>query len=333
MTGYRAQITELLEVVGVRSPDAYSWLGQIFERRPSDADEDASNPERWITRALRIRLYGDFFITGRPAPASGPRPLGPEADRTLLTDRLSAANRGAGAADPGWTILRRDGDQTVVTRNALTLWARPEQVIDLGHGTGAGAAVALRMPSERRGISEGFYTLLGDAGAIDMSVPIDRLYWHLRPNGGRALVAALSDTLNRARLCFRMKTVNDPDAARRCDTAVLYVRRADREAALALARAVHPQVAAHMLDAVPALTLRLAPGLAFAEDPGGSESYGGNRCRLLAEALVVAWAAGDRGSGRMAHIERRFRQEGIALDRPFLSPGSPVDRRLLEAAA
>ena len=130
-----------------------------------------------------------------------------------------------------------------------------------------------------------------------------------------------------------MKTVNDPDAARRCDTAVLYVHRTDREAALALARSVQPRVAPHMNDAVPALTLRLAPGLAFAEDPGGSESYGGNRCRLLAEALTGAWAAGHHGPGRLAHVERRFQQEGIALDRPYLGPGSPVDPLLLEAAA
>ena len=175
MTGYRAQIAELLEIVAIRSPDAYSWLGQVFERRPSEADRRSEHASPWITRALRIRLYGDFFIAGRPAPATAPRPQGPEAGRTLLTDRLAAANRGAGAAEPGWEVLGRDGGEIVVTRDGLTLWARPEQVIDVGHGTDAGAAVALRVPSERLGVSEGFYTALGDAGATDMGLPVHRL--------------------------------------------------------------------------------------------------------------------------------------------------------------
>ena len=72
------------------------------------------------------------------------------------------------------------------------------------------------------------------------------------------------------------------------------------------------------------MTLPLAPGLAFAEDPGGGESFGAHRCLLLAEAAVTA---AERGLGapedRLEVVRERFAEAGTTLDAPYLgsSPG------------
>ena len=94
--------------------------------------------------------------------------------------------------------------------------------------------------------------------------------------------------MNRARLAFIAKVVDDPSGFDRRDSAVLAFERRDRPSALAAAEELRAALAPFLDGGAPAMTLRLAPGLAFAEDPGGGESFGGHRCLLLAEAVVTA---------------------------------------------
>jgi HopA1 effector protein family len=72
-------------------------------------------------------------------------------------------------------------------------------------------------------------------------------------------------------------------------------------------------------DGAPAMTLPLGPGVAFAEDPGGAESFGSHRCLLIAEAAV---AAAERGLGslddRLDLVRERFAETGTSLDAPYL---------------
>ena len=325
MSRYPEQVAAALDALTVRSPRSYSWLGQVFERDDAAARGRPDGPGR-IADQIHARLYGDFFLTGAPSPASGPRSWRLDLARGVATERLSAANRGTGARDPGWTVRRLDGSSVVVARDGLEVWARRDQVVDLGEGTGEGAAVALTVPNERRGASEGFYTLLGDAGAGGATTAVDRFYWHLRHDGGVALVEAASDLLNREGMPFRMKTVNDPRAIRRCDTAVLYTPRDMRREAVELAGRLHRRVTGWMRSAVPALTLRLAPGLGFAEDPGGGQSFGAHRCRLITDSVMDSWERGERSaSRRLDRVRELFSREGIDLARPYLGPGSSVD--------
>jgi hypothetical protein len=321
MSANAAQLASALAVLQVRSSTRYAWLGQDFDV----AAGVTGRRSRRLASHLGDRLYGDFFLTGAPAPASSPRSW-----RFGLADgdgveRLSAANGGRGSPEIGWAVRRHEDGTIVVHRDGLEVRARPEEVIDTGAGTAPGAPVALLLPKERRGTREGFYTALGDAGTTGDG-PVDRLYWNVRPGGGEVLVRVASELLNGARLPFRLKTLNDPTTARRCDAAVLYTPRAARRDAVALAARVHARLADHLRPAVPALTLRLAPGLAFAEDPGGGESFGSHRCGLIVDAVLASWRAGDRGPpSRLRRVAERLAMEGIALDRTYLGPGARDD--------
>ena len=157
----------------------------------------------------------------------------------------------------------------------------------------------------------------------------DRLYWNLRPVGAPLFLAAARRLLDGAALPFRIKVLSDPRGLRRCDTAVLYTQRRERPRTLALAAAIRRVTAPAMRDPVPALTLRLAPGLGFAEDPGGGLSYGAHRSRILGAALVRAWEARLRtGEERMRAVEQAFHEAGLDLSRPHLGVGSSDDQVL-----
>ena len=71
------------------------------------------------------------------------------------------------------------------------------------------------------------------------------------------------------------------------------------------------------------MTLPLAPGLAFAEDPGTGESFGTHRCLLLAEAALTA-AERDLQAPeeRLEVVRERFAEAGTTLDAPHLGGSS-----------
>lgn len=314
------QLVAALQALTVRSATRYAWLGQDF---------DVAAPGRpqlsWdLAVSLQARLYSDFYLTGAPSPASAPRSWRAGPARRDAIDVLSAANRGAGCTEPGWTVRRREGGTVVVERDGLEVRASADEVIPLSAGTDPGALVALRLPKERRGRWDGFYTALGDAGSGGDG-PVDRFYWNIRGDAAAALLTAASEILNGARLPFRLKTVNPPTLAR-CDAAVLYTPRDSRRDAVALVAHLHRRISHGLRPGVPALALRLAPGLAFAEDPGVGESFGSHRCRLIAEAAYASWRAGDRGTpARIGRVRERLAREGIALDRIHLGPGAQDD--------
>lgn len=327
MTAAR-QIGAALDALRIRSATSYSWLGQLVEAdRPG-----AAGAASWIERSLPARLYADFYLTGGPAPVSAPLAWRLDTGEVAAVAELSAANTGTGSPQPGWRVVAPDGDRVVVERDGLRLWARPEGLVP--PGAAPGAEVALVGPKERLGHAEGFYVMMGDAGNAGAAAAIDRLYWHLRRDGAVPLVASASEVLNRAGVPFRLKVANNPRGFRRCDTAVLYTAREDRERVLGLALAIHARIAGHVHDAVPALTLRLGPGLAFAEDPGGGESYGASRTRLVAHGALAAWRAGEGDArARAARVEAAMAEARIDPRRPYLGPGSPFGPELAALAA
>ena len=95
------------------------------------------------------------------------------------------------------------------------------------------------------------------------------------------IVARLVD----AAVPFRIKCPGDRTGFARADALVLYIAAADwpsfHPAVAAWAREIEPL----LRGGRPALTLALAPGLGFAEDPGDGRSFGQHRCALLAEAM------------------------------------------------
>ncbi len=169
----------------------------------------------------------------------------------------------------------------------------------------------------------GFYLALGDAAEREGGEVV-RFYLNVTSEGAVGLVGALTTRLNDLGVPFRLKVVDHPRSFTRCDAAVLYVLERDRAPVEEQVRAVADKIGPHLLPGVPALTLALQPGVGFADDPPGDESFGTSRCRLIAEALV---RAAERGQTtvreRLARIEERFQEEGLDARQPYLRAPVP----------
>jgi len=137
------------------------------------------------------------------------------------------------------------------------------------------------------------------------------------------LMRLLTTGLNEAGVLFRFKTLHDPDAYQRCDAAVLYIEESAFDVVAPIVAAAHAGIAQQMKPNVPALTLRLAPGLGLAEDRFSAESFGQRRCRILAEGIIRAHEQSKtKPSERLQSVVSCFEENGISLERPYLNQGS-----------
>ena len=329
MSVYREQIAQLLRAVTIVSPTAHAWFGVPSSQLPSAtaAAMPAEAARPYLVYALQAQLYADFYCAGGARPSFAEHRAPPPPRQTPFIQQLSRANSGTGSLDPDWTVVRVDNGRLVVARGGgLRFWATPAELrTSDGTVAAAGSTVSVVMPKELLRLSPGFYMGLGNAPlAFDGSMPLVRLYWNLLPSAAPALIERLTSDLNRKRIPFRVKVVSDVDAYGRCDAGVLYVPRATFAAVAPLAAAAYNQTATGLEQPVPALTKRLAPGLALAEDPpGGLASFGMSRCALLAEGIVRA-AERDISDEdqRLAVIAEAFAEAGVDIEVPYLEQGS-----------
>lgn len=320
---YRQVLEAAFEALRIESPTSFSWFGERVATLPAGAVQQlgAEAARAYLRDRLCDHLYGSFYCTGRAVPRAPDPGLAAPPGASAFIDSLSRANHGSGSRAGGWTVVRTDADgRLVVRRHELSLWVRPEEV--RGAGTGPGTEVAIRMPPELLRLSPGFYVALGNED-LSAEEPIVRHYWHLDSRGGEALVAAGTRLLNAAGLPFRLKVLIDPGLYRRCDAGVLYTpKRLGAEVAGLLSR-LQAAVGGHLRPGTPALTKPLGEGLGFAEDPPGGDSFGMDRCGLLAEALVRAFECGRESSAeRLRMVEAVFGERGVAFERPYLNATS-----------
>jgi hypothetical protein len=260
--------------------------------------------------ALQAALYTHCYTrSAGPVPA-----VTGEGD---LTASLSAGNPATSRWVDGWTVIDRLPNGTVgIQRGSLVRYVQAAEV--RADGEHPGARASTWHPHERTD-QPGFYYVFGTAPHdADPRGSLLRLYWNVTPDGAPALVAELARALGRFGVPFIFKCLKHRALYPRADAGVLYVGRRHHRLVCELAAGVHAKLGGGLGSEVPLFTKPLAPGLGLAEDPGGGESFGMHRCRLVAEGV---WAARGDGPGqRLSSVERRFADAGLDPARPYLGP-------------
>jgi len=320
VSAYREQVALALRAVAVRSSTTYAWFGRAS--RPPRAASAAMAREQ-LVRRLEAELYRSFYVTGWPVPhrAAGATSGHPD---PAFVDALSGANAGHGGWEPGWRVEAIEPTRAHVTRDGLRVRV-PARACRPAPAA-AGAVVSLRRDKEHRASSPGFYLAVGDAGDAGAAGALEvRVYLHVTPAGAVPLVASATRLLNAAGLPFALKVADHPAGFARRDAAVLYLQAGGFGRARDTVRAIASASRPHLRDGAPALTKPLGRGTGVAEHlPGSGASFGASRCRLLAEAIVAAHEERrTRLEDRLDVVARRFAEDDLDLDRPYLAPGSP----------
>ena len=332
---YVAQLDSAVRALAITTPTRYAWFGRRSPPLPPPIRR-ALNPaaaRRYLRDGMQFQLYHDFYCQGLATP-SVPRPWRPGGPRTTsFVAQLIAANRGQGCWEPGWQQQGVQGEHLVLRRGALTVWADPAQYQPAAR-LASDTAGSLRFPQHLLGISPDFYTALSDTPLQPADyAALVRFYWNVDSQGALRLMAGATRLLNAEGLPFKLKVVNDPERFRRCDAAILYVRQADYAAVWGVLNRLYANVSPYLGAGTPALTKPLAPGVGFAEDPGGGDSFGLQRCLLIAEALICAQETRcTRFPVRLQQVLDHFAMAGIALEQPFVRPGAVDTYAVLSTA-
>lgn len=241
-------------------------------------------------------------------------------------DRLHKSNLGEGYFDPGWSVLRQESDESLaVTKGGLTLHIeRDRHLQPAEQSASVGNLVAIRMP--RNLIQNGFYMAVSDAGP-DTHPQTVRVYFNLTPEGAVAVMESLTQQLNQIRIPFTFKVLYNPSDYGRYDSGVLYFEKSNYQAIRQVLKSVYAENQLHFHTEVPLFTKLLAPGLGLAEEPdckfAAVESFGMNRCQIVANGLLEARATGNESpQNRMASIYQQFSLLGIDWQHSYLNANS-----------
>lgn len=332
MNRFHEQVNGALRSTVVHTSTMYSWCGTMSPQLTPSVRRalTSETARRYLVFALQHQLYKNFYTQGFAQPTSQ-EGHGPPLGQTLFVDALAEANCGRGQLTRDWEVRETNEREVVVHKGGLNLVVRAEDCsAKWGEAPALGTVVSLRVPKDLLGISPGFYMALGgDELASQESNDIVRWYWNLSPVGAVGFMKRATFLLQQARLRYRIKVLNDPVRFTRCDAVVLYHRKADITEVSDILAKIYSHLVSDLTRHVPALTKPLAPGVAVAEDPGGGESFGLNRCGILAEQIILAHEEGKSLlAERLEGVEKGFARYGISLDTPYLNSGSNDDYSL-----
>jgi hypothetical protein len=178
-------------------------------------------------------------------------------------------------------------------------------------------------------MQNGFYVSVGNARADlhkDASVLV-RIYFNLTPDGAVAVMGSLTQQLNEQNIPFDFKVLYNPQDYQRHDSGVLYFDKSNYELVHQILQQVYQENQSHFKAEVPLFTLQLAPGLALAEEPDRKfaerESFGMNRCQIIANGLLEAWHQGKNSpEEKIQAIFEQFSLSGIDLNHTHINADS-----------
>ncbi|QIR36471.1 hypothetical protein HCG51_06700 [Tolypothrix sp. PCC 7910] len=244
----------------------------------------------------------------------------------VFYNRLHDSNKGEGYFSPDWLVVKEESDGAfAVHKGGLTLHIdrtkhlrSPDEVVAVGN------QVAIKLPKNL--VQNGFYMAVSNAGSYS-GENIVRVYFNLTTDGAVAVMESLTTQLNAINLPFNFKALYNPSDYGRYDSAVLYFDKNNYADVHPVLERVYAEHQSHFLPDVPLFTKLIAPGLAIAEEPnqkfGEKESFGMNRCQIVANGLIEAWQQDDDSpEGRLASIFAQFSLLEIDLQRPYLNAKS-----------
>ncbi|BAY10903.1 T3SS effector HopA1 family protein [Calothrix sp. NIES-2098] len=298
--------------------------------------------QKYLSLELRSFLYGIYYNGAmRKALAADTEenklPLDLENNTVLGIDvgfyqQLHESNSGEGYFDPGWSILRQEPDGSLaVTNGSLRLHIQRDKHLQVSEQSACpGDYVAIRMPKNR--VQNGFYMAVSNAGFRRLeytnseSITV-RIYFNLTPEGAVAMMDSLTRQLNEILIPFSFKVLYNPKQYERYDSGVLYFDKRDYEAVEPVLKAVYTVHKSHFKTEIPLFTMHIASGLGLAEEPDQKfaerESFGMNRCQIVANGLLSAWQQADNSTaGRMKSILNEFSRLGIDFQRVYLNANS-----------
>ena len=249
-------------------------------------------------------------------------------------NQLHENNHGKGYLDYGWRVLRKEPDGSLaVSKAGLTLHVEENHLEPNTLSSRVDDLIAIRLPKNR--LNNGFYLAVSNSAKQqqdDLLNPWGKLevvsiFFNLNAAGAIAIMNSITDKLNAAEISFNFQVPHHPLGCSRYDSGILNFQRQDYGKIQELIKGIYKDNQCYFKPEIPLFTKFLAPGLSLAEQPLekplNKQSFGVNRCQMLANGLFDAWDKGiDSPEEKVSIIRQHFALKSVDLECPYLNPNS-----------
>lgn len=156
----------------------------------------------------------------------------------------------------------------------------------------------------------------------EVSKDIIRIYWNISPEGSIHLIEEITEKIDNS-FPYSFKVPTDEIGYQRADTAVLYFSASAFQKIQPILKSIYKEMKSFLYPDTPGFTKVLEAGMGLAEDPlDNSESFGMNRCRLIAEGCIKAFGQGLNTLMELDEsVQNYLIAEGVDLSCPYLNKG------------
>lgn len=300
--------------------------GRLFvDRVAIDAPFAFEAHDAQVLPSLASALYSRWFAGWWP-PVSTEE----NADSPGVIAAVRAAHSATGQFETNWIARAVDGYGGVVAVRAdEELLVYPPDYVNitrLAAPVRVGDSLAVTKRRDTQEPQDGWWMTWGREGPAPEKSMI-RLYWNSSVDGAAAIVKAITAVLEALHLPYTLKCPSEPGLFGRRDALVLYLAPDVWNVAKTGLRRACENTASCVQPQTPPLTLRLAPGVALAEDPGDGTSFGQSRASAVAEGVLEVIASGAVSTeDTIAILAARLKSNRISPVRPYLSLDGPLDR-------
>lgn len=247
-------------------------------------------------------------------------------------EQLHHNNHGTGYYDPNWQILRIEPDGSMaVQKHDLTLYIEPEcHLQPQTNLPKVGELISIWMPKNL--LQNGCYVAVSNLAMENISLEntdlaLGRIYFNVQSSGAIVLMDNLTQALNKESIAFKFQVLYNPSAYQRYDACILDFHSQNYPIIRNILQPIYQEHQAYFQPEIPLFTKFLAPGLGLAEEPkqkfAPQETFGMNRCQIVANALLEAWEKRKNAfEERMEIIYQHFARNLIDLHHPYLNPTS-----------
>lgn len=327
----QTELAEIISALKITSSDSFSFGGKIFNSNQSAFSSPVDNVE---DPPLVLLLKDVFYEQCYCRRFSGQYYQSPVDVANNIQDfqaALSQANETLERWDNDWIIEQTlPGGQYLAKKNGKYKLVFPGEFINLDYSVALpieGTRISIHCLKESLSFQPAFYFVFSNEINIEQNlITIVRFYFNIKSSGAAELIQLLTRQLNKCKIPFSFKCLNNPALFTRSDAAVLYVIKPYYHITSQVLYNIYPKVQSKMNAQVPLFTKKLSEGLSMAEDPGNGDSFGMHRCRLLARGIYNSYLNNDTSAeNTMLSIEQSFNVNGISLNTPYMNSGQPDD--------
>ena len=280
----------------------------------------AHEEETKLTNILANLLYVQWYTKSRMEKVNIPLP------HPVWAEVFRSAHKGTYLWSEGWKVLKVSN-----TGRVIAICGKEERMLYPGDYFSPARPGLLPAPGteievvSRRDSTEdqpGFWIAYSSTWS-QVSRSIIRIYWNVSPKGAVQLVEQISEKLSDD-IPYSFKLPVEPIGYQRADVAVLYLETSYFDTLKAKIKSIHTAMIPFLYPEIPEFTKMLEPGVGLAEDPIEEyESFGLNRCRLIAEGYLLASKMYPNDFGAMKTvIQNHLEEHGVDLAYPYLNRGS-----------